>query len=311
MLFLKSYKPLFNIYLLLGVCPFTVNLKENAVERSILALCYSILFYLSLAVSLLHFYRASMLHIDILDVCYSGTCSYVLIIQSLIIFVLFIISSLHTIFHRSDHVQLLNAIVEMEMNVKKHFDMEIVHTALVRKVCIRNSVFVFAQFLLNIIAIYGLEINQNLELTIYHYLFALEMLTITLTVAHVIAICSILKHCSQLLMNEIKQLLQEQMTLKNSDQNIKIYQVFYFLDHINELKIKVCSVFGIRLLVNQSMDFVLLTVAIYYFIIVNVLLHFKFHWMQVYFTSSYIAPVIFKNFALVATVDTLGNQVSW
>lgn len=308
--FLKSYKPLLNLYLFLGVCPFSVNVTKNAVERSIFSLCYPVLFSLSLAIALLHFYVASMLHDDTLDTCDTGTCNYALIFQSLIIFVLFIISSIHTMFRRSEHVQLLNEIVDMETNVMKHFGIEMFPKETQRKICVRNSLLAFAQFAFNIIAIYGLELNQNWDITIYHFLFEVEMFTITLTVVHVIAICSTLKHCSQLLLNNVKALLQE-MSSKNSVPNIKLYQIFYFLDRINEFKIMMCSVFGIRLLVNLSMDFVLLTVAVYYFILVNVPQQFAFHWAQVYFLFTYIIPVIFKNFALVATADTLGNQVSW
>lgn len=311
--FLKAYKPLFNIYLTLGVCPFSVNLTKNTVECSILSLCYTILLFISLSIALLYFWVLSTLRADFLDTCDSGTCSYALIIQSLIIFVLFIIQSLHTFFHRSDHAQLLNGIVEMERNVDEHFGIEIFTKELVRKICVRNSLFVILQYALNVSAIYGLEMNQNFNLSMYHYLFAVEMSIIGLTVVHVIAICSILKQCSQLLLNEVKQLIQEPpsvSSLKTYNPNIKIYQIFKVLDTINEFKFKMCSVFGFRLLINQSMDFILLTVAVYYFMLVNIQLNFRFNWMQVYFMPTYLLPVIFKNFALVVTTDTLGNQVN-
>lgn len=311
MSFLESYKQFFNLYLLLGVCPFRVNLTKVAVECSLLPLCYSILLFSSVSIGILYFLMESTIDADLSEACDSGTCNYALIIQALVIFVLFVIQSMHTIFHRSNHVQLLNEMADMETNVMKHFGIEMFPKELVRRVCLRNTLLALVQFALNISAIYALNFNQTLDLTAYHYLFAVEILIIGLTVVHVIAICSILKQCSQLLLNEIKHLLKEQTSQNDDEQDIKLYQIFHFLDKINEFKAKVCSVFGIRLLVNQSMDFVLLTVAIYYFILVNVPLHFKFHWMQVYFLFVYVFPVIVKNFALVVATDTLGSQVSF
>lgn len=307
---LESYKPLLDIYLILGVCPFRVNSTKNSVERTIFSLCYSVLLYVILAILLFYFYRATLLHDDILETCESGTCNYALIIQSLIVFVLFILSSLNTAFYRSDHVQLLNDIVEMETSLNEHFNIEMFPKKLVRQVCVRDSLFVATHFVLNISAIYCMQINQNFDITIYHYLYAIEMLIISLTIIHVIAICMILKHCSQLLLDTIKQLIPE-LSVKNSNSNIKIYQIFHFLDKINVFKIRMGSVFGFRLLINQTMDFVLVTVAVYYFILVNMPKHFEFHWIQIYFAIVYVAPVLLKNFSLVAATDTLGNQVNF
>lgn len=310
MTFLKSYKPFFNIYLLLGVCPFRINLTKNTVHYTITSWCYTILLFFTLSYALVYFAMRSFYHEDFLDSCDSGTCNYVLITQSLIIFVLFLISSIHTVVYMSDHILLLNGIVEMEINVLKHLNIEIFPNDLVRNISVRNSLFALLDFILRISAIYCLEINQNLDITIYHYLLGCETLIINHTVAHVITICSILKHSSELLLNEIKQLIRE-LTSKNNDQVMKIYQIFYFLDNINEFKVKICSAFGIRLLINQSMDFVFLTVAVYYFILVNLPIHFEFHWLQVYFLIAYVFPVVFKNVALVVTADSFGNQVSF
>lgn len=309
MAFLKAYKFLFNLYFLLGVCPFRVNLTKKSVECTLLSWGYSVILYFSMSYSVFYSGLCTVMHEDFIETCSSGTCNYALVIQSLIIFVFFVISSLHTIVYRFSHALFLNGIVELEESVMKHFNIEILPNALIRKIVIRNSLFVTMYFLLNISAIYGLEINQNNIVTIYHYFFAFEVIIISLTVVHVIAICSILKECSELLLIEIRQLIQE-VSSKNNDQTIKVYQVFHFLDNINELKIKMCDAFGFRLLINQAMDFVLLTVAVYYFILVNLPIHFQFHWMQLYFAIVYIVPVIVKNFALVVATDTLGNQVS-
>ncbi len=276
---------------------------------------YSILLYISLAIGAVYFLVASFFHETVLDICGTGTCNYAMIIQSLVIFVLFIITSLDTIVNRSAHLQLLNEIVNMETMVLKHFNIEMFGKELIRKICIRNSLLVLTYFGLNIGAIYGLEINVNEDVTIYHYLFACEILFITMTIVHVIAICSVLKECSEMLMNELKELLlhhHDSRALKIGNVghiSIKVHQIFHFLDLINEFKMKMCSVFGMRLLINQSMDFVLLTVAVYYFILVNIAQQFRLHWKQLYFTCAYVVPVIFKNFALVVATDTLGNQV--
>lgn len=315
MSFLKSYKPLLNLYLVLGVCPFRVNLKKNLVECNIYSLIYTIIVLSLLTVSIIHFWLGSLLKatdddIMIPDYCETGTCNYAFVIQALIIFALFLISSLHTIVHRSRHVQLLNEIVDMELLVWKHCSIEMFPNELVRKVCLRNSFLAMIYFSLSVVAVFEVGLDDLLFPKVSDYLFTIVKLIITLSAVDFIAICMIIKHCSQQLVNEIEKLFQLKACEDTSVVSWKTYQIFYLLDNLNEMKMKMCSVFGVRLLISQLMDFILLTVVIYYFILVNVPHNFRLDWFQLYFVLIYLLPVIFKNFALVAAADTLSGQVS-
>lgn len=310
MSFLRSYRPLFIVYLILGLCPFSVSFTKNVIECTIWSLTYTIVLYVSLVAGVIYFWVISTFHQNISDPCDTGTCNYVLIIQALAVLIFFIVAALHTIFNRSAHVQLMNDIMDMGAKMMKHFKIEMLPTDLARTVCVRNSLLSLAHVGINVCAIFGLHMNQNVELTVYHFLFTFEISIITLTVVHVIAICSILNQSSEQLLSNIKLLLEDHVE-KGNDCSLEIYQTFFLLDNINEVKIKMCGVFGIRLLANQAMDFVLVTVAVYYFLLASIQLNAEFYCSEVLVLCVYVVPLIFKNFALVRTTDTLGNQVSF
>lgn len=165
MSFLRSYRPLYFIYLISGVCPFSLSLSltKNAVKCSVWSLLYPIVLNVSLVYGIVHFWVASTFNENILDSCDTGTCNYVLIIQSLAILILFNLASVHTIFTRSGHVQLLNEIVNIEEQVENHLKMEILPSGLIRRICVRNWLLIMINVVLYAYALYGLEISENVN----------------------------------------------------------------------------------------------------------------------------------------------------
>lgn len=309
--FLVEYQPFVFILLLIGVCPFRVNLKEQSVQHSSIIFVYTLSFnFILLPTTICLLVYRVITNLEYLI--------YVEVVANFIIDSLTALIYLAIVFvciiKREHHMKFLNDIQHFDLITCQTFKLEMIQECLrLRKILFGNILFCGSYFISNLITDYMIQEDGTSNTDIFFRIFlALMLQSMCLVSFHV-------RTCAQLLIMRFRFVgMRLSKTchgntgqyLHAAEHALEWELLFETAEYLFELCEQFEDSFGFIMLLNIILDQLQITITVY---MLTMLIFFQtgLSW-QLYtmtFLSYFLMPAT-KVVVLTTVVHQLGQQVN-
>lgn len=304
MSFLTKYKLLLRIFFVFGLCSLSVNKQNTQVNCTIRTQCYTIFYFLCIIITIVVLAYFSFLNTINSNYC-NNICKVALFIQLIGTIFLYGATMLLSLYHSKDQLNYIILIQAFDNDIKTKYNISLPYRNFFKAAYFEVMLIFFIYVPVNCYGIYQYQLATNIWMVIYYIIFAWISLSNILLIFH-------MKLLAKVLVTRFKNILNQLINNEKFKQReiVTIIQCLIELFEMKDYLLQKCL--GTKLLLIQTLDFVLMTTTIFYFIfdfIYSNEPHFKIH--IVIYVIWYIFPTILKNIRLARVFTNIGDQVTY
>lgn len=303
MTFTKKLTQISKLLFFFGISPYFFNQKSNKFECSIVTIIYTCAYSLSISFAIIYILFTYYLEEEVARLL-STTFKTIGLLQQSTIIIISCLTLFDLIVKRKMHAGFLNDLIELDTNLAKLKMKSNRRSSDLSSLRVQQIAIIFVYAIIYFInSIMYLNFVKWFE-HVWNALQFFQTISLTLVGYYIRCLATILYHRCEPILHHL-DLVRTQFSYNNYSQGLiaELIKDFKLFDEIMNLKNQLSNIFGLQLLLNTTLNFVILTISVY-----GILYYHTQSGILYFFVTSYLCHTI-NCVLLVTTLDTLSDQV--